>query len=108
MRARVLIMTATLLVGTIAPARAEEPNIEVASRWWSELTNVITPVGWRDHLHRFNILYDGTILARPPGKPGRFEGEKDPIAEGVQLTFVPSVDGRPPPARTDDYSLSLP
>ncbi len=105
MHARAFIMAATILA-TAAPA--SEPNVQIASEWWPQMRHVITPVGWRDHLHRFNIIYDGTIIARPPGKPTRFEGEKDPQLEGVQLTLLPSADGVPPPARSEPYQLSLP
>ena len=44
---------------------AEEPNVVVATKWWPELTNVVTPVAWRDHPHRFIIMYDGTLIALP-------------------------------------------
>jgi hypothetical protein len=96
------------LSGAALEPAAREPNVKLASQWWTELSNVVTPVGWRDHLHRFNIVYDGTILARPPGKPGRFEGEADPIAEGVQLTFSPSADGAITPPPQEEYWLALP
>ena len=86
MKARILIMAMTFaaaaagLTGTASAA--EEPNIEIATQWWPELRHVVTPVGWRDHLHRYHIVYDGTILARPPRKPTRFEAEK---AAGQQV-----------------------
>ena len=36
-----LIMTMTIT----NIASADEPNVEIAKKWWPELTNVITPVG---------------------------------------------------------------
>jgi len=71
---------------------AAEPNVEIAKTWWPELTNVITPVGWRDHFHRFNIVYEGSIIARPPQKPPQGNDDSDPLA-GVQLAFSPSSEG---------------
>jgi hypothetical protein len=96
---RALIMAATLMTATAA---AQEPDYQTACRWWTDLPNVITPVGWRDHLHRFNVLYDGTILPRPPKKPPRFDGEDDPVSQGVQLTFISSPEGVVPPRREGD------
>ena len=56
-------------VTAIAAADSEpsvnEPNFEIASGWWADLWNIWTPVGWKDHLHRFNVLWNGTILAKP-------------------------------------------
>jgi hypothetical protein len=73
---------------------AEEANVELARKWWPELTNVITPVGWRDHFHRFNIVYEGTIIARPPTKPPQPDKDQsDPLA-GVQLAFWPVPDSK--------------
>jgi hypothetical protein len=105
MKMRAYIMAVTLLTATTTAAAAEEPTYESACRWWTELANVITPVGWRDHLHRFNVLYDGTILARPPKKPLPSEGETDPVSQGLQLTFIPSAaadGGAIPPSRAED------
>ena len=44
---------------------APEPNFELASQWWPELPNKWTAVGWRDHLYRFNVLYNGTLMNFP-------------------------------------------
>src|SRR5829696_4907130 len=91
-----------------APAPAE-PNVALASQWWTELTNVVTPVAWRDHPHRFAVVYDGTIIALPqPHKLLRNEWDKGVPLEGVQLTFRPSADGVPPPALAQQGQLTLP
>src|SRR5678815_1132081 len=93
MKARIcMIMMFAATMTAAASAADREPNVEIAAQWWPELRHVVTPVGWRDHLHRFHVVYDGTLLARPPRKPTRFEGEKDPESEGVQLTFIPTGD----------------
>jgi hypothetical protein len=82
-------------------AAAEEPNVELARKWWPELTNVVTPVGWRDHFHRFNIAYEGTVIARPPTKPPQ-EGEYSTPQAGVQLAFWPVPDATSPVPTTQE------
>jgi len=45
--------------------RRAEPDAAVAAGWWPPQRNVWTPIGWKDHLFRFNVLYDGTVIASP-------------------------------------------
>lgn len=81
----------TLSAMTAFPARSaapDEPNVEVASTWWPEMENTWVPIGWKDHPLRFNVLYNGTVIAQPARYPAR--------GQGVQLTFLPSRDGEPP------------
>jgi hypothetical protein len=75
------------------------------------LRNVWTPVGVKNHPFRFNVLYNGTVLADP--HPLRDIGGHAiktylaPYAEfGVQMTFLPSIDGNLPAVRTQPYQLS--
>src|SRR6185437_12421123 len=42
-----------------------EPNIEEALGWWPAPRNVWTPLGWKSHLFRFQVVYNGT----PPPMP---------------------------------------
>ena len=42
-----------------------EPNFQQASQWWPDLQRIWTPLGWRDSAFRFNVLYNGMILAKP-------------------------------------------
>ena len=44
---------------------ADEPTFEQAQSWWPPMQNVWTPVGWKDHMFRFNVLYNGSVLASP-------------------------------------------
>ena len=44
-----------------------EPTFETACQWWPNTANMVTPLGWKDHLFRFNVLWNGTILADPTG-----------------------------------------
>ena len=46
-------------------ARLAEPDAALAAGWWPAQRNVWTPVGWKDHLFRFNVLYNGTVIAQP-------------------------------------------
>lgn len=66
-----------------------EPNANIACTWWPDLRDIWTPVGWKDHVFRFNVLFNGTLLAQPDMNP-RTQKWK---GQGVQLTFVPSPDG---------------
>lgn len=42
-----------------------EPTLEEAVNYWPDMENIYTPVGWPDHMHRFNVLWNGAILAKP-------------------------------------------
>jgi hypothetical protein len=85
-----------------------EPDFQSAVKWWPELTNLITPVGWRDHLHRFNIVYDGTILIRPLLKSPNEQGQIDPCTHGVQLAFAPATDMPSSDPKSEERVLALP
>lgn len=79
-------------LGTETDATAAEPNIEIASQWWPEIENVWTPLGWKDHPLRFNVLYNGILI----GEPVRQRA----WGQGVQLDFIPSANGALPLAFT--------
>lgn len=66
-------------------AKTTETDFQTACGWWSDLPNIWTPVGWEDHLFRFNVLWDGTILAQPQlnRRTVAWEGE------GAQIAFAP-------------------
>ena len=69
-----------------------EPNFSTACDWWPDLPNIWTPLGWREHMFRFNVLWNGTILAQP---------HTNRRAPSTVLLHVPSVvkyvsvDGKP-------------
>ncbi|MEA2063395.1 MAG: hypothetical protein U9P14_06845, partial [Gemmatimonadota bacterium] len=73
-----------------------EPNAELAYSWWPPHRNVWTPIGWKDHLFRFIVLYNGTVVAQPyyPRVEKAYAAKWDGL--GVQLTVVPSKDGAIP------------
>lgn len=61
-----------------------EPNFAQACQWWPDLQDFWTPVGWKDHLFRFNVLWNGTLIASPD-RNRRTTQYKD---QGVQLTPI--------------------
>ncbi|MCI0534436.1 MAG: hypothetical protein L0Z50_04345 [Verrucomicrobiales bacterium] len=65
---------------------AAEPNFQIASEWWADLPNIWTPVGWKDHLFRFNVLWNGSILA----KPNMNRRSQSWAGQGLQLSVTPS------------------
>ena len=62
-----VILIAFVLTLFFAPDNlaAEEPTYAQAQTWWEPMQNVWTPVGWKDHMFRFNVLYNGSVLASP-------------------------------------------
>ena len=58
---------AILLLGIAATCRAaaEEPNYRTAAGWWKELPKKWTPVGWKNHLLRYDVLFNGAIVSKP-------------------------------------------
>ena len=63
-----------------------EPTMEVAKQWWPEMPKKWTIVGWPEHLIRFNVLYDGSIINQ--FNLGKRYAMTDPSA---QFTFIPSA-----------------
>jgi hypothetical protein len=49
----------------LQPVKFCEINESVVKNWWGDHKNVWTPLGWKDHLFRFNVFYNGTIIAQP-------------------------------------------
>lgn len=83
-----------------------EPSIEVARSWWSDPLNVWTPLGWKDHLFRYNVLYNGALLCEPATPPqGPKDNTKKYEGQNFQLTFFPSSDGNVPPLPERDIYL---
>ena len=78
-----------------------EPDFDTATQWWSDLPNIWTPIGWKDHMFRFNVFWSGMILAQPD-----LNRRTEPYAgEGVQVTIYPAWQPKPSAesfARHDD------
>ncbi|MCC7496196.1 MAG: hypothetical protein IT160_01385 [Bryobacterales bacterium] len=84
--------------GVRTPHGAGEPTFELAKQWWPDERNVWTPIGWKDHYFRFNVVYNGAIVCEPcphfaPVRPHALAWK----GQGFQLTFAPTRGGNPPP-----------
>jgi hypothetical protein len=66
--------------------------METAFGWWCELPDKWTPVGWKDHLFRFNVLFNGMISAVPDtnSRASAWRGQ------GAQLGIWPSAKAELP------------
>jgi hypothetical protein len=88
-----LVLATAVVCGSPAHGIAEEnpcePNAAAACVWWPDLRDYWTPIGWADHPLRFNVLFNGSIIADPDpwGRLPMFRGL------GVQLTVMPSPNG---------------
>lgn len=82
--------------GRLTPT--QEPNIDTARQWWPEQRNVWTPIGWKDHYFRFNVVYNGAIICEPCPHfaPMRPHAERSK-GQSFQLTFTPLKNEKAPP-----------
>jgi hypothetical protein len=71
------------------PIADPEPDFQRAAAWWPDLKNIWTPIGWKDHQYRFNVLWNGTIIA----EPALNRRTKSAEGLGVQLAFAPCQTG---------------
>lgn len=70
-----------------------EPSFEKACQWWTDTTSIYTPLGWKDHLFRFNVLWNGTILAEPnTGRRGRITGNVFTAPLAIYLVRLCVID----------------
>ncbi|MFB9962332.1 hypothetical protein [Sinosporangium siamense] len=56
---------ADTFVPTPLAATDPEPNVERSKNWWLPQRNVWTPIGWKGHLFRFNVVYNGALICDP-------------------------------------------
>ncbi|MHC4744807.1 MAG: hypothetical protein ACYS8Z_23075, partial [Planctomycetota bacterium] len=76
-------------------AACVEPNFEIADTWWPPLENVYTPIGWKNHLFRFNVYYSGVVMAQTQPEPD--VKALDPWRDlSVQISILPSEKGLDP------------
>jgi len=84
------MLAGVLILLAATPMPAAEPNLETAKQWWPDLPKKWTLIGWKEHIARFNVLFDGTIvnyfIQNPPSSPR--PGICEPHA---QFRFVPAV-----------------
>src|SRR5688500_18791755 len=106
----ILVLLATLVApltsSAAAPPRVDEPNVETALRWWTPQQNVWTPIGWKEHLHRFQVVYNGHLLVTPAGKLLKPHTKRYADLQ-FQMNAYPSPDGKLPPMPTEDRKLKL-
>lgn len=69
-----------------------EPNVELAKLWWPDQRNVFTPVGWKDHYFRFNVIYNGTIFFEPFSDLSSRKHAVQWKGNDFQATFTPCLD----------------
>jgi hypothetical protein len=79
------------------PVGAPEANVDLARLWWVDPRNVWPPIGWKDHLFRFAVAYDGSLLCAPAGWLHKPDTQRYRQMQNLQLTFTPSFDGNLPP-----------
>jgi len=113
---RLSIRLVLLCLGLLVPACREkpaagpadstpEPDVLTARSWWPAQQNVWTPVGWKDHLFRFNVLYNGALIAHP--HPQGREVTEQWAGLDLQLTITPSVDSLiPEPSGREPYQMN--
>jgi hypothetical protein len=83
-----------------------EPTAAIAANWWPPMRNVWTPIAWKDHAFRFNVLFDGSIFCQPEGgglpKPylAKYRGE------GARLTVCLNGIGAANAASKEPYLLA--
>lgn len=86
----VLVLIGAVLIASPASAPADpaarEPNLKTAEQWWPDLSDHWTPVGWKHHRFRYNVFFNGTLLA----DPGLSQTAKEWAGQGVQLRIVPT------------------
>lgn len=61
---------------TSDPRAADEPNLQQAIGWWPDLNSIWTPVGWKNHLFRFNVMWDGAQCASTVNLRNSGDGSK--------------------------------
>ncbi len=65
-----------------------EPNINIARQWWTEMPNKWTVVGWKDHILRFNVVHNGTIITSASWMDRMRKPPEDP---NCMFSFRPSA-----------------
>jgi hypothetical protein len=86
----------------------DEPSVREALRWWAPQRQVWTPVGWKAHLFRFDVFYNGTMICQPAvalpvGDPKPYLHPYD--GKDFQITPVMPDRGVIPPMPTAAHYL---
>jgi hypothetical protein len=97
-----MLVGGMLWLGNLAVPGADrpvpaEPDLEVAKTWWPDQRNVWTPIGWKDHYFRFNVVYNGTVLFQPCSVWTSRKHARKWKGRSFQLTFSLDPGGAPSP-----------
>ncbi len=88
-------------------ASEPEPNTRLAAQWWPPQRNVWTPIGWKDHLFRFDVIFNGTVVAQPHVPLVKKKHTQPWEGQGVILSMTPIKVGKEPdPPRKEPYLLA--
>jgi hypothetical protein len=83
-----------------------EPNVERAKHWWTPQRNVWTPIGWKGHLFRFNVVYNGALICEPGAVLASKPNTAPYNGKNFQLTVsMPRRDGGYNPFPTTSYQV---
>ena len=63
-----------------------------------------TPVGWKEHFFRFNVLWDGSVMAEPCCWWRQAKRTIEWLDQGVQVTIAPEYFRHPFSMNTERYS----
>lgn len=74
-----------------------EPDIEMAKLWWPDQRNVWTPIGWKDHYFRFNVIYNGSVVFEPFSDMSSRPHARKYKGQDFQITFTPWPTTNTPP-----------
>lgn len=104
-----VVILANVNICTARETRSDslgEPNAELAALWWPPQRNIWTPIGWKDHLFRFNVLYNGIIVAEPhiPNTKHKVY-TRSYAGQGVTLTPMLWDDSKLPPEPKDKFVI---
>lgn len=66
-----------------------EPTIEEARTWWEPQRQEWTPIGWKGHLFRFNVFYNGMLMCEPGPAWSTKNNVMKYQGQGMQLHFLP-------------------
>jgi hypothetical protein len=108
---RIAFVLAAALFVSSAPAGtpekcATEPDVKTAMSWWQPPQNVWTPIGWKDHLFRFQVVYNGHLLCTPAGRIDKPHIQKYK-GRDFQFNAYPSPDGKLPALPKEDTKVKL-
>ncbi|GAA1707188.1 hypothetical protein GCM10009745_63800 [Kribbella yunnanensis] len=77
------------VVADSSPYRSGEADLATARSWWPPQRQEWTPIGWKGHLFRFNVFYNGMLMCEPGPGWNTKENVMKYQGQGMQLQFLP-------------------